>query len=238
MTKYYSYKNKAEERKITKRTFLYIFLTTASILAIYFFGIPVLIKFASFLTNINKSGKSVEINDTIPPPPPIINNLPEATNSKSLDIKGTSEPGATVTVNVNNENQDVVVSNEGEFILNIKLKDGENTIYAYATDQSGNKSQKTENYNVTLDNKNPDITISKPTDGEIFSGSKQEQITIEGNTEIQASLEINNRFVLVEDDGSFAFFTTLTSGENNFDIKAQDKAGNVSEKTLKVIYNP
>jgi hypothetical protein len=238
MSKYYSYKNKTEERKIAKRTFFYIFLTVASILAIFFFGIPVLIKFASFLTDINKSGKSVEVSDTIPPPPPRLINLPEATNSKSVDIKGTSEPGATVTLNVNNDKQEVVVGNEGEFMINIQLKDGENSIYAYSTDQSGNESQKTETHKIVFDKQNPEIAINKPKEGETFSGSKQRQITIEGTTEIQASLKINDRFVLVEDDGNFTFLTALTSGENNFNIKAEDKAGNTSEKSLKVIYNP
>ena len=238
MRKYYSYKNKTEERKIAKRTFFYIFLTLASILVIFFFGIPVLIKFASFLTDINKSGKSVEISDTIPPPPPRIINLPEATNSKSLEIKGTSEPGATVTFNVDSEEKEIVVGNEGEFMISIQLKDGENPIYAYTTDQSGNESQKTETYVIIFDKQNPEINVNKPQDGEIFSGSKQRQITIEGTTEIQSSLKINDRFVLVEDDGSFTFLTTLISGENNFNFKAEDKAGNSSEKSLKVTYNP
>lgn len=238
MSKYYSYKNKAEEKKITKSTFFYIFLTTLSILVIFFFGIPIVIKFASFLTNINKSGKSVEISDTIPPPPPRLINLPEAVNSKSLEVNGTSEPGSTVTIDINDEKEEVVVGNEGDFLIKILLKDGDNKIFAYTTDQSGNESQKTQTYTISFDKQNPEITITKPKDGETFSGSKQRQITIEGSTEIQASLKINDRFVLVENDGSFSFFTTLTSGENNFNIKAQDRAGNSSEKTIKVFYNP
>jgi hypothetical protein len=215
MTKYYSYRAKTEERKNTKSAFLFIFLTVAAILAVIFLGIPILTQFASFLTNIHKSGQSVDINDKIPPPPPYLSTLPEAVNNLKLEIKGTSEPGATIKIFLN----------------------GSNSIYATATDQAGNESQKTAILKVVFDNNPPDINISKPVDGSQFFGSKQKNLSIQGSTKTGSSLTINDRFVLVQDDGSFVYNTQLSDGENSFTIKAIDKAGNSSEKTLKVSFS-
>jgi hypothetical protein len=238
MSKSYSYRSRAEDKKIARRTVIYFTLTLVSIALIFFFGIPTVAKFASFLSGINKSNKVTDATDTIPPAPPHFNTLPEATNKSTLEINGNSEPGSTVKISLNNDNSEVVAGSEGNFILNVKLDDGENTLFAYAVDQAGNESQKTATYRIILDKQNPEIEITKPQDGASFSGSKQRQITIEGKTEVGASISINDRFVLVEDDGSFTFYTTLTEGNNNFDIKSKDAAGNESEKSLTVNFTP
>lgn len=237
MNRYYSYHTRTEERKNTRSTFLFLFLTLVVITLAIFVGIPTLIQFASFLTNINKSSQSADVKDNIPPPPPSINLLPDTTNNTKLEVSGSSEPGATIKIFFNGVNEETIVNSSGKFILDLNLKDGENTIYAIASDQSGNESQKTQVLKVTLDKTPPDIEITSPQDGANFSGPKQKQIYIKGNTKVGASLSINDRFTLVQDDGSFTYVATLTDGENNFDIKSVDKAGNSSEKTLKVYYN-
>ena len=48
----------------------------------------------------------------------------------------------------------------------------------------------------------------------------------------------HGRIVVVESDGSFAFTTTLSEGENQFTVKASDKAGNSTEAVLKLNFSP
>ena len=214
------------------------FLTVILIGGIFVFGLPTVAKFAAFLTDLRKSGEPVEINDTTPPAPPRLDTLPEATNKTQIEISGESEPGATIILSFNGDPEEVLSDSEGSFRFTFELNDGQNTLWASAKDSSGNESQKTEEITITFDDEEPSLSIDSPSEGASFFGSKQRQVVVEGTTDSEASLSINDRFVLVEEDGSFAFATTLSEGENTFNLKAQDKAGNQTEKSLKVNFAP
>lgn len=213
-------------------------LTVILIGGIFVFGLPTVAKFAAFLTDLRKSGEPVEINDTTPPAPPRLDTLPEATNKTRIEVSGESEPGATVILSFNEDPQEVLADSEGSFRFTFELNDGPNTLIASAKDPSGNESQKTEGVTIIFDDEEPSLSINSPSEGASFFGSKQRQVVVEGTTDSEASLSINDRFVLVEEDGSFAFATTLSEGENTFNLKAQDKAGNQTEKSLKVNFAP
>lgn len=47
-------------------------------------------------------------------------------------------------------------------------------------------------------------------------------------------LRINGRIVIIENDGSFTYAVTLEDGDNNFEIVAEDKAGNKTTERLTV----
>ena len=213
-------------------------LTVILIGGIFVFGLPTVAKFAAFLTDLRKSGEPVEINDTTPPAPPRFDTLPEATNKTQIEVSGESEPGATVVLSFNKDIQEVLADSEGSFRFTFELNDGQNSLIASAKDSSGNESQKTEGVTITFDDEEPSLSINSPSEGASFFGSKQRQVVVEGATDSEASLSINDRFVLVEEDGSFAFATTLSEGENTFNLKSQDKAGNQTEKSLKVNFAP
>ncbi len=185
-----------------------------------------------------KVNETPEVEDTTPPPPPYLEALPKATKNSQIEIKGSTEPGVTVILNVNSEVYEVISDKQGQFSHTVTLDKEENIVYAFAKDASGNVSQKTNFYKIIYDNKPPTIEITKPRDGEEFFGSRQRQLVLEGATEKGASIEINGRFVLVDDDGNFSFVTTLSEGENKFLIKAKDEAENVTEKTISVRFTP
>jgi hypothetical protein len=63
-----------------------------------------------------------------------------------------------------------------------------------------------------------------------------ETINIEGKTEPEASVTINDEEVTVEEDGSFVHEVSLEVGENEFVVIAKDLAGNETKKTLTVTY--
>lgn len=217
---------------------MFSILTVAALFAVISFGIPVVVKFAAFLTELGSSGKPVAANDSTPPPPPTVDSLPSSTNSENLAIKGTTEPGATVTLSVNGRKEEVIANSEGDFNFTFKLVSGENTVFVTSKDTSGNESQKTQNFRIVLDKNPPDIVITKPADGSEFYGASQRRITVEGETEKEANLRINGRFVVVNDNGKFAFPLSLADGENKLEITGEDEAGNKTEKTLVLKFNP
>lgn len=213
-------------------------LTGVTIVLLFFFGLPLVIKFAAFLTDIRKTSTPIEKNDITPPAPPQLSNLPEATNETSLLVEGVSESGATVEIFLNDKKTEVVADEAGVFTTKLTLLDGENTIYALARDKAGNESQEAKKITVVFDNEDPRLEVISPADGEEFFGSKNQKVTIEGVSETGAALTINERFVGIGEDGSFSFSATLNEGENVFTLKASDKAGNATEKSLILRYTP
>ncbi len=228
----------AEERRNNRRAITFVVLTIAAVLALFLFGLPTVAKFAAFLTEIRKTSLPVEKNDTTPPPPPRIDILPDATNKSALDVKGSAEAGSTVILTFNSDGQEVVAGNGGEFLFSLNLNDGENKLSFVAKDPAGNESQRTQTYKVIFDDEEPKLEISSPSDGAEFFGSSERQATLQGLTEPEIELTINDRPIKVEDNGSFTYATTLNEGENTFNIKAVDKAGNTTEKSLTLKFSP
>jgi bacillopeptidase F len=213
-------------------------LTIVSLILVVVFGLPAIAKFAGFLTGLRKSTQLVEKSDTTPPAPPRIEPLPEATNVLKLEIKGSTEPGASVVLFLNNKKQELVANRDGYFSYDFSLNQSENTISALAQDSAGNESQKTETYTVIFDNVEPSLEITSPEDGSEYYGAKQRQVVIEGKTEERVTLKINDRLVIIDEDGSFAFATSLSEGENTFKILAEDQAGNSTETSLTLHFTP
>jgi len=238
MRKRYSRLARTEERQSIRRAIFFTFLTVVSIFAFIFLGLPVLAKFAGFLTDLKKSGLPIERNDTTPPAPPKLDNLPEYTNEFSVEIKGTTEAGASIILFLNNDEEELVVNKDGEFNFTFKLDKGENTVSVKARDAAGNESQETDVYKIIFDNEPPELEITSPEDGKEFYGSKERQVSINGKTEENASVTINDRIVAVDASGNFTFVTTLSEGENGFTIKTEDKAGNSTEASLTLRFTP
>jgi hypothetical protein len=208
------------------------------LLLILFFGIPAIGKVAGFLHDLSSTSQPIDTNDTTPPAPPIIDRLPEVKNKTTIEITGRTEEGVQVTFKVNDKVEMVVANAEGAFSYNWSLWEGKNEVYATARDSAGNESQKTQTFVIIYDNKPPELTLSSPGNGTTFNGSRERQITIEGSTEEGADVLINGRIVAVDEFGSFSFFTTLSEGENNFEVVARDKAGNESNTGLTLSFNP
>ena len=238
MKKRYSRLARTEERQSIRRAIFFTFLTIVSIFAFIFLGLPVLAKFAGFLTDIKKSGLPIERKDTTPPAPPRLESLPEYTNEFSVEIKGTTEAGASVILFLNNDEEELVVNKDGEFNFTFKLDKGENTVSVKVSDAAGNESQVTDTYKIIFDNEPPELEITSPEDGKEFYGSKERQVSINGKTEESASVTINDRIVAVDVSGNFTFVTTLSEGENSFTIKTEDKAGNSNEASLTLRFTP
>lgn len=226
----YSRLTTTEHRKNIKKVYLYVFLSIITLAVMIIFGLPLLVKFVGFIGNIKSPDSSLNIADTTPPAPPQFDLIPEYTNKDSMEIKGVSESGATILIRANNQQAEVLTDQTGSFSYVFKLKLGENTIDAKAKDTSNNESTQSRTYKIIYDNKSPEITVSTPSDGTSYYGNSQRQLVIRGSiNESDATLTINGRFVSVDSEGNFSFSTTLQEGDNPFEVKAIDKAGNESE---------
>lgn len=221
-----------------RRAVVFSLLTLGALVAVVTFGLPTVAKFAAFLTDLRKSTVPIEKKDTTPPSPPRISSLPDATNKSGLEVDGSAEAGATVILDFNGNSEEVLAASDGTFSFSLTLKTGENKLIFSAKDSAGNESQKTPAQTVIFDNEEPKLEISNPSDGAEFFGSQQRQVTIQGTSEPEVSLTINDRPIKVEENGEFTYATTLSEGDNTFNIKASDKAGNISEDTLSVKFSP
>jgi len=234
----YSRLASVEEKRNMRRAFIFTILTILAILGVLFYGLPSVARFAAFLSDLRKSSLPVDRNDTTPPAPPRLDRLPEATKEPEIEISGVTEEGATVILTLNGKDEEVVADADGKFRFSYSLRKGENQILAKAKDRTGNESQPTAGITVLFDNEAPKLDISAPADGSQFYGDGQRQLAIKGTTEVGITLTINDRIVKVEEDGTFTFATTLADGENSFNLKSADKAGNQTEKALKVNFSP
>lgn len=163
----------------------------------------------------------------------------EATNSARISIDGFGNEGDTVEIFVNEEKLGkIVVSKEGTFnFSDIELKEGENMISAIATGANGKKSAEAEPLKILYKKTPPNLEIESPKDGDSFSGDKKD-IVIKGKTDSDAKVYINDRIVILGDDGKFGFNYSLSDGENSLKIQAVDRAGNRKEMEVKVKYSP
>ena len=218
--------------KSDRRAVVFFYISAA--LLIFFYGLPVVIKFVSFLTEINQSSLPVETNDTTPPTLPRFNSLPLVTKDDNIEIKGNTEAGAKITIYINENQEEIISDSSGNFSLNFNLTKGDNYVSAKATDAFGNESQKSETQKIIYDTDAPVLEITKPQDKSEFFGSRQRQLIIEGKTEEESKVQINQRWVVVESNGNFTFTTSLQEGDNIFKVVSEDLAGNKTEKSFSV----
>jgi len=227
-----------EEKNNIKRAMLFIAASIAAMLLLFFVGIPLFGRLTVFISDIRSGNKAITQNDTTPPAPPKFDPTPEFTNQQTITISGNSEAGATVILTFNSDKKEVITDKDGNFSFNLLLENGENNFSAMAIDTSENQSQNSKNHIITFDNKAPILEISSPADGASFFGSTQRQVSIQGTTDEGCQVTINERFVSVDEAGSFEYTTTLNDGDNSFNIKSKDQAGNSTEKTISLTFNP
>lgn len=234
----YSRLTKREKKKYTRQTLLVGILTLFLIIAIIFWGIPSLIKVAIFLSDIKSSTQPISGQDSLPPPPPVLQPLMEATHSATIRVEGFAEEGSTVILSINaSDAYEVLVESDGEFLFNkVQLNEGNNKISARSIDAAGNESRSSFSYNVLNDSIPPELTVTSPEDGKTFYGQSEKNIKIQGNVEEDSRVRINGSFVILSQENEFSSPFTLSQGENIINIVARDNAGNENIETRTVTY--
>jgi hypothetical protein len=146
------------------------------------------------------------------------------TNVTTIDVKGSTEPIANLTVN----GAIVPVQAAGTFTYKYHLVEGDNVITVKSEDKVHNMVKKV--LKVKLDTKTPDLSIIQPMNG---YKTNQSVLSIQGTTEAEATLTINDVAVLLSGT-SFQMNYNLTEGVNILQIKSCDAAGNCNLTSLRV----
>ncbi len=149
---------------------------------------------------------------------------------------GVQEPGQEKDVTVTQGNKYFVKNSakpeEESKVTEVTVEEIKTDSFAlWNKDQDSKDSEFKTKLGVLSDLTSPDLTIENPADGTSTEDSK---VTIVGTTEADGRLFINDGEITISSDGKFSKEVELKEGENEFKVKAKDKAGNVTEKTIKV----
>lgn len=222
---------KRERKKLVRQTVYFGAVAVIIILLFIFVILP------GFLSLLNKflNTNLLEEADTLPPQIPIVSSPVAITSSASMTLDGYGEPESEVILVLNAiKYGSTAVSSEGQFSIDLKLEEGENTIELYSVDQAGNESNSTKTYVSILDTQNPDLEISEPQDGASFNGLGSRNIQVKGKTDPGNRVLINDRRIFASSDGSFSMAVELKEGENKIEVKSIDQANNESAQTISV----
>lgn len=162
-----------------------------------------------------------------------IDSIPDATNSASIVFSGRVSNYDTVLVYLNDKKIDEKEVTDSFDIEIDNLIEGENTVYLIAESAKDKSTKKSESYTVVYKKEKPSLEITSPKDGD---KTNKDEIKIVGKTDKEVIIEINSMPVVVNSLGEFQNSVKLQSGENKIVVTAQDIAGNIETKEIKVIY--
>jgi N-acetylneuraminic acid mutarotase len=150
-----------------------------------------------------------------------------------IEVTGTVVDSDLVSVTCNG----IEATIEGtSFRAYIPAVSGVTTITVNATDAGGN--QTTETMQFTFDNIQPELTITKPQNGDIV-GSDPLLITGEVTDNIEIlNVIIDGNIAVIKDHLFSVPVVMTTTGVHNLVAKATDRAGNITTAALSIIYDP
>lgn len=203
-----------------------------------FWGLPFLAKLAGGFIS---SEESTQTEYELKPTPPIISDIPEATHSATVAINGFAQPGIDVVLYLNGaEIGRKLTSDSGTFAFNnVPIASGDNTVHAYSTTPRGLMSEKSKEYIIVLDDTPPKITIESPSNGDVQIGSRERIVTFNGGVDEEGvKVYVGERMAILTSEGKFSLPYQLIEGDQDVVVKAVDRAGNTSETTLKLRWEP
>ncbi len=222
-----------EEGDVIKRIVVLSILSVVIIVLIFTLGIPLLGSFADLLgKTLGNKGGSTSSQSQISSPP-VLENLPSATNSAALAVSGFASDGDKVEIFLNSTKVGEADVSDGKFKYeSVNLQSGGNEISAKAVSASGKESDSSDLSKVTLDTTPPKLSLDNPSEGQSFSGVSR--ITVEGTSDPNAEVLANGFLANVGNDGKFDVAIPLSSGDNTIEVKAIDNAGNTTVLKIKV----
>lgn len=190
-----------------------------------------------FISGFNKTNNSQDKTGDDFISTPILDPIPQATNSSEFKISGQALKDQEVSIFVNSALSDSKETKEdGTFSFTIFLKPGENRIKVQAS-KDDQKSDFSDEETISYINKPPTIDLKSPSDGQKFE-KDQNTADIKGTTEAGVTVTVNDFQAVVDGSGNFSYSLILQNGDNNIKIIATNLAGDKTEKNLKVTYSP
>lgn len=229
---------RVKSKRASKQGLWLIIISAVLLIVMLFWGLPSLAKLAG---NLISTDQTAQDEYELKPTPPIISDIPEATHSAMVNINGYAQPGIDVVMYLNGAELGKKLTTEsGTFSFsNVPIDDGENTVYAYTSTRRGLLSEKSKEYKIILDNEKPTITLDEPSDGEVYRGTSERIATFRGKVSEEGSkLYIGERMAILSSEGTFNLPYQLIEGDQEIIIKAIDKAGNETEMSLRLRWEP
>ena len=233
---YSSHRIRAQERVIARKLVLSIVILVGGVFLAIFAGLPLLAKLAVGLSLLK--GDEAKVTETAESPvfAPILEPLPQATNSSSILIRGYSDKDRQIIISVNGENAgSTETDSDGKFSFrNIRLNEGENKISVIS--KSKDNESEPADLTILFKKEPPVLEITEPSDGQTLR--IEAKTLIKGYTDPDTNLSINDHRIIIDRDGNFSYPVTLSEGENIYQIKSEDTAGNQTVKELKINFAP
>lgn len=151
----------------------------------------------------------------------------EVTNARQLQVSYQVPQSTEVTVSINGEEKKKTV--EGQNSFSIVLPDEQNDCYlSFSINENVTYILHRE---ITIDSIAPIFTLyEKYSDITTYDSV----INIVGDTEKDTVLTINGQEYPLDEDGYFSVDLDLQHGENTFEIKVCDSAGNISQQSVTI----
>lgn len=221
-----------EEKNTIKRILVLSVVSFVLVVLLLTVGVSLLGKLTDLLGLVFK-GKASAKSENISLLPPILDNIPQATNSAQLKISGFSSDGKKVEVYKNGEKIGDTAVDGGRFSFeDVILSPGSNAVTLKSVGDTGSTSDFSQVVSIVFDKKEPILVVETPIDDQHFSGNNR--IKVSGQSEKNAQVFANGFLANVNTDGKFDVTIPLSDGENSVEIKALDEAGNVKSVKLKV----
>ncbi|HRN96405.1 MAG TPA: hypothetical protein PLD54_03090 [Candidatus Levybacteria bacterium] len=227
------------EQQSKKQLYIFFLSSIAFITLLVFTGPKILDFIGTHMIGTGSEQQSTEENTIEFVTPPIFTTIPQASEKDTITISGTTtSKTAVVEIFVNNRREaSVKVSETNSFeAKNIKLQEGQNVIKGRSI-VGDRKSEYTKDYLVLYTKEPPKIEDVSPGDGTEFKRGDQE-IRVQGKTEPQNTVTVNNFRAIVDENGNFSYYLRLNEGENKISIKAVNVAGKETTKDLTVRFSP
>lgn len=232
----YSRLRRYEDRKFKKRLLWALGGSITLIIFIFIFGLKLLVGFSLLVDNLRGSPPKEQQSQSLVLPP-ILDPLPEATNSATIAITGKGDPGMKIVLYIDEEESVTLpVESDGTFSITKKFTEGEHTVSAKAKNDKDLVSDLSNVMTVTIKRSKPELTVTNPQDGARIVGENNTLI-VKGKTDSDNTVTVNDRLAVVGSDGSFSYTQTLTEGENTIRIAATDPAGNGETVERRVTYS-
>lgn len=234
----YSRRSRVEERSARHRIAIGLIGSIALLVFIALFGLKLLIGFSLLVDRI-RGGSNQQSPQQALLQPPVLNHLPEATNSATLTINGTGTAKMQVVVYVNDaEYKRLAIPDNGTFqVADIPVTEGKMTMSAKLLDAKNTLSDLSNVVTTTIDRTPPKLEISSPADNATVNDGTH-KVTITGITDEDMRLTITGRIVVLKADGSFSYSMPLNDGPNKLEVISTDAAGNTTTIVRNVTYQP
>ncbi|MFA6081685.1 MAG: Ig-like domain-containing protein [Patescibacteria group bacterium] len=226
---------RVQEKKMKNTIFFYVVILFLVLYFIFTFGIKILLNTSSFISGLFPQPSTKPLTKTEDSFNSIdISSIPQATNSAKIIVSGSILNFDTLDFYLNGRKVKEIESTEDTFNEEIgDLEKGENDVYIKAKSKDSKTEKNTITYKVYYKSEKPRLEIIEPSDN--FTTNNQE-IKIKGSTDKETYIHVNDLPVVVDANGNFETAIRLKDGDNQIVATAQDVAGNIETKTLKVTY--